>query len=445
MKITLSSKATLTKASSEVIQKIIKELTMPNPAYLEAKKHDRWTGNLEPELKFYELKPGSISFPRGYARRAWTLSAEQGQNPALEDHRRILEPLDLDFKGKLREYQQKALNDILSRDDGVLEASTGSGKTVMALAVIAVRKQPTLILVHTKELLQQWQERIKSFMGIDPGQIGAGKKNIQPVTVGMVQTVKKHLESLPEHFGHLIIDECHRAPSTTFSECVAAFDCRFLLGLSATPFRRDGLGKLIYWTLGEQVHKIDPQTLKANGSVLDFSILMPHTEFKYHYKDDYQTMIKALTEDEERNRLIVDRILSAAFNLGGTCLVVSDRLEHLNTLSTMLEQQGAPNTILTGSTPQKERESSVEDVQAGKIKILLSTVSLIGEGFDCPCLDTLFLTTPIKYKGRLIQVIGRILRPAPGKDPYLYDFWDREQPILNKQALHREKIYNEEM
>jgi superfamily II DNA or RNA helicase len=442
VKLTLNNKAILTEASTPILKNLAKELTLPNPAYQEAQKHGRWTGNIDQELKFYEKLPRGISFPRGYARRVYLYCAREGQVPEVIDQRRTLPEIDFKFKAELRDYQQKALDDILSRDDGVLEASTGSGKTVMALAAIAARKQPTLILTHTRELMNQWKSRVKSFLGIDAGQIGSGKMDIKPVTIGMVQTVRKRLASLPESFGHLIIDECHRTPSTTFSECVAAFDAKYMLGLSATPYRRDKLTKLINFSLGDLVHRVDPVMLQKTGAVLEASILMPRTEFRYDYRDDYQAMIAALVEDRDRNQLITDRIISAATYHGGTCLVVSDRVEHLHTIAQGLDGPGLNIEILTGKTPQAERSRIVTDVQAGKINVLLSTIQLIGEGFDCPGLDTLFLTTPIKFKGRLLQVVGRILRPAPGKDPYLYDIWDPCQPILNRQALEREKIYN---
>ncbi len=440
IKLYLSSNGTLTGAPINVIRQIRKELSMKNPAYIEARKHGRWTGNLDEWLRFYGLVKDGISFPRGYARRAWTLCAENGQAPSLEDCRRTLRPLQVDFQGKLRDYQEKALRDILSRDDGVCEAVTGSGKTVMALAVIEARNQPTLILVHTKELLQQWQDRIKQFLNVDPGKIGAGKMDIQPISVCMVQTLLKHLDTLPEHFGHLVVDECHRIPSSTFSECVKAFDARYLLGLSATPFRRDGLGKLIYWTLGDLVHKVDSDLLRDSGAVLKPEIVTRETDFSYDYRDDYTGMVSALTENQERNAFIAKDI-AGNMNGKGSALVVSDRVEHLRTLAGMVNAQNM--AVLTGQTPARDRERIVMELEQGNIRVLFSTVQLIGEGFDAAGLTDLYLTTPVKFKGRLLQVVGRILRPKDGKKPRIFDYQDVRQPVLRAQAKTRNRIFQQ--
>ncbi len=441
MKLTLNNKATLTEASTPILKSIAKELTMPNPAYQEAQKHGRWTGNIDQVLKFYEKLPRGISFPRGYARRVYLYCAREGQVPEVIDQRRTLPEIDFKFKAELRDYQQKALDDILARDDGVLEASTGSGKTVMALAAIAARKQPTLILTHTRELMNQWKSRVKSFLGIDAGQIGSGKMDIKPVTIGMVQTARKRLASLPESFGHLIIDECHRTPSTTFSECVAAFDAKYMLGLSATPYRRDKLTKLINFALGDLAHRVDPDLLKENGAVLRPRIEIRETDFEYCYSDDYTTMISELVQDYNRNRQIARDIEIEAAGSAGASLVVSDRIEHLQTLMDMTHLDG--KALLTGSTPTRDRERIVRDLAAGKIRVLFSTLSLIGEGFDAPGLCSLFLATPIKFEGRLLQVIGRILRPKDGKQPRIFDYIDTIQPILKAQAKARQKIYKE--
>jgi SNF2 family DNA or RNA helicase len=268
-KLLVDNKARLVNVPVEVIEHGKQYFTLPNPKYEQALKHGRYTGHLDKNLKFYELSPSDgFVFPRGQVRRCIKVLQKYGIKPEIQDNRRTLEPVVFDFKGQLRNYQQAAVNDICKRDSGVLEASTGSGKTVMALAVIAKRKQPTLILVHNKELLHQWADRIESFLGIKAGLVGDGKFEIRDVTVAIVNTAKKHLGELPQYFGQIIIDEAHRTPANMFTEVVTAFDSKFMLGLSATPYRNDGLTKLIHFTLGDLVHEVDPDILKENGAVL---------------------------------------------------------------------------------------------------------------------------------------------------------------------------------
>ena len=371
------------------------------------------------------LEGDAILFPRGFARQAIFLCRRfMHQTPAIVDQRHELPPIPLAFTKELRPYQQAALTDILSHEFGVLEAGTGSGKTVVALAAIAARRQPTLVLVHTKELLHQWAERVESFLGVTPGLIGDGHYEIQPITIAIVNSARNHLAELPARFGHLCVDECHRVPASLFTDVVTAFACRYMLGLSATAFRRDGLTKLIYMYLGDRVHQVETRELHATGAILKPEFIQRPTEFRYVYRGNYQALMKALTNNQARNELIVDDIAKEAANGDGTILVVSDRVHHCEELARLLAKKGLAAPVLTGQTKADERAELVEAIQQGQVKILLSTVQLIGEGFDCPNLATLFLTTPIKFTGRLLQVVGRILRPAAGKTPRVYDYVD---------------------
>jgi superfamily II DNA or RNA helicase len=324
----------------------------------------------------------------------------------------------------LRPYQQEAAAAVLGRDFGVLEAGTGSGKTVIALAVIAHRRQPTLILVHTKELLYQWAERIEEFLGCRAGLLGDGHHDLQPVTVAIVNSARRQLADLAGRFGQICVDECHRVPASLFTEVVKAFDCRYSLGLSATAFRRDGLTRLIYYYLGDRVHQVDREELQSAGAILRPEFVQRTTEFTYLYRGNYQELMTALANNEPRNRRIAADI-AAEVRLGaGTVLVVSDRVAHCERLAALLAEEGIIAAVLTGQTPKEERSRCVAAIRRGEQGVLISTVQLIGEGFDCPDLYTLFLTTPIKFSGRVLQVVGRILRPAAGKQPKVFDYVD---------------------
>lgn len=435
MKLKIKNNIRLTGIPSELCKELNTRYTLPNPKFLDAQKHGRWTNGIPHELKLYQSTTDGLFLPRGAGRDILNLARRYG-TVELVDNRQCLPELDLSFHGSLRPYQQQAVDGIQQKEFGVLEAGTGSGKTVMALSIIASRKQPTLILVHTKELLHQWQDRVKTFLDLDAGLVGGGKFGIQPITIAIVNTARKRLSELVTCFGHLVVDECHRVPSTTFSDIVNAFDCRYMLGLSATPFRRDGLGKLIGWYLGLHRVVVDIKTLHDTGAVLKPKVIKRETTFRYHYKDDYPAMISSLVEDPGRNNMIAADIRRQAKD-GGVSLVVSDRVQHLEELAVMT----GFGTILTGRTSAKKRKKIVTALEDGEIKILFSTLSLIGEGFDCANMDALFLTTPIKFDGRLQQVAGRVLRPAEGKKSTIFDYVDSQVGLLAHQARSRELVY----
>ncbi|MEN8190944.1 MAG: DEAD/DEAH box helicase family protein, partial [Thermodesulfobacteriota bacterium] len=215
LKLTVSSDCLLEGMSLELEQELKSRLTIDNPKYIAAKKYGRWIGKkLKPKLKYYEPVVSGIRFPRGFGNQAILCCRTiMEQDPEILDQRRRLAEEEMRFSGTLRPYQQEAVSLVEKRAFGVLEAGTGSGKTVMALAVIAERRQPTLVVVHTKELLYQWQERISQFLDLDCGLVGDGHFTIEPVTVAIVNSARKRVDELKDHFGHLVVDECHRVPA----------------------------------------------------------------------------------------------------------------------------------------------------------------------------------------------------------------------------------------
>ena len=435
----------LENAPPSLLATLRAELTIDNPRYQDAKRFGRWIGKkLKPQLFFFREENGRFCFPRGFGNRAVRLCRRQtGVSPQLVDERRLLPPIDLTFRGTLRPYQETAVTAVLAHSFGVLEASTGSGKTVMALAVIARRQQPTLVLVHTRELMQQWRQRIRQFLGIDAGQAGDGRIDLQPVTVAIVNTARKHLDTLVPRFGHLVVDECHRVPASLFTEVVAAFDCHSMLGLSATAFRReDGMTRLIHISMGDRVHAVDGRMLEASGAVVRPELEQRPTGFVRDFQGEYPRLIKALAEDSRRNRQIAADVASLVRQgHQGTVLVVSDRVAHCQTLADLLTADGVAAAVLTGQSGPDQRLQVVEAVQAGRVPVLVATLQLIGEGFDCPGLSTLVLATPIRFEGRLLQVVGRIMRPAEGKKALVIDYVDVGIPVLRRSAAARREVF----
>jgi superfamily II DNA or RNA helicase len=443
--LTVAAEACLDGASAPLAAAIRQQLTIDNPKYLDARKYGRWVGKrLKPQLFFFEEKRGGLFFPRGFANQAIRLCRKHaGRMPRIVDHRRERPPAELSFVGSLRPYQEEAAAAILARDFGVLEAGTGSGKTVIALNVIARRRQPTLILVHTKELLYQWAERIEGFLGRRAGLLGDGHHDLQPVTVAIVNSARRQLSDLPGRFGQICVDECHRVPASLFTDVVKVFDCRYSLGLSATAFRRDGLTRLIYYYLGDRVHQVDREELQSAGAILRPEFIQRPTEFNYFYRGNYQELMTALAKNEARNRLIAADVAAEVRQGPGKVLVVSDRVAHCERLAALLAEEGITAAVLTGQTPGEERSRCVASIRGGELEVLISTVQLIGEGFDCPNLHTLFLTTPIKFTGRVQQVVGRILRPAADKKPKVFDYVDPVR-VLRTSAQARLRLFAEE-
>ncbi|PLX51367.1 MAG: helicase [Desulfobulbaceae bacterium] len=437
--LTVNHECLLEGTTAGAMAVIRKRLTIDNPKYVDAVKYGRWVGKrLKPKLTFYRQSKQGVRFPRGFANEAVRLvRRHDGVPPAVIDKRKRCPAVDFHFQAELRPYQQEAVEAVMDRQFGVLESGTGSGKTVMALAIIAGRQQPTLIIVHNKELLYQWQERIRQFLAIEPGLIGDGHFDIAPVSVAIVNTARKRLAELTDHFGQICVDECHRVPASLFTDVVTAFDCLYMLGLSATAFRRDGMSQLIYIFLGDLVHRVDKDELTAMGAVLKPELIQRPTAFRFRFRDNYQDLLKALTTDEQRNRQIVDDVVAQSHSSEGGILVVSDRVAHCDLLAEMLAERGVQCKVLTGRTASEERSATVEEVHRGEVRILISTLQLIGEGFDCPGLASLFLTTPIKFSGRLLQVVGRILRPSPGKKAMVFDYVDEQVGVLSRSAETR--------
>jgi len=402
---------------------------------------------IPPKLYFLdEVGEDALFVPRGFLKNIIEYCNENQIELEIDNQTHIFEDISFEFSGTLRPFQETAVEKQLPENEGVLCAPTGSGKTVIGIYMIAKRKQPTLIIVHTRELLDQWTDRIKTFLNIPEkniGHIGNGcLDEDKPITIALIQTLNKHPE-IVNNYGFLIIDECHRTPSRTFTAAVKNFEGRYILGLSATPYRRDGLSKIIEWYSGPIRHKIEPRDLINTGHITSVEAVIRKTNFIASMDDpsaEYSTMLQEISQNEERNQMIIDDVWKAA-GQGETCLILSDRKAHCHELKKLMGNLW--NTeILTGDTPTKERKQIVKDTNAGKIEVLIATSQLIGEGFDCKELSVLFLTMPIRFSGRVIQYLGRVLRPAKGKERALvFDYFDQNVKCLYPGMKTRKKEY----
>ena len=448
--ITITDNLRLKNVPPDILKILTEKLKFLNPKWLENEKMGRWNRGTPKELRFYDKVGASgLWIPRGYMRQLILLCRRHEIKYEIEDRRRSLSDINFSFQGELRPFQQLAVDRMLARDFGTLSSATGSGKTIMALYMIARRRQPALIIVHTKDLAAQWSQRIEAFLGIAAekvGLIGGGKKVVgTEITIALVQSLYKCVEDVAQHIGFLIVDECHRCPSRTFTEAVTGFDSKYMLGLSATPWRRDKLSKLIFWHLGDVHHEVDKNDLVEAGDVLSAEIIIRNTAFKSYYDpvNEYSKMLSELTADLERNVLIASDVARETERNGGICLVLSDRKAHCENLRALLKFRfKIESELLTGDLNMDERRKVIELLNQGEVNVVIATGQLVGEGFDCPNLSTLFLATPIRFSGRVIQYLGRVLRPAPGKTvARVFDYVDIHVDTLTKAAMARQRVY----
>ncbi len=241
----------------------------------------------------------------------------------------------------------------------------------------------------------------------------------------------------------VLVHNCHKVVVTSWADCITQFKHKYSLGLSATPFRRDGLGNAIYAYAGLRQATISAKKLIRKKAILKPEIKRINTEFYFFFKNNYQQMIKRLTESNIRNNLIIKNVIKDVLKRKQTALIVSDRVRHCKALQELLANQNIHSEILTGGVTSKQRKEIVRKLKSGELQIIISTVQLIGEGFDMPNLSTLHITTPIKYVGRIIQVVGRILRPSEGKKAVVYDYRDVKVEKLRWSGYARDRAYRD--
>jgi len=448
--ITITNNLRLKKVPPDLLAILTEKLEILNPKWLENERMGRWNRGTPQVLRFYDkVGPAGLWIPRGFMRQLILLCRKHDLKYQIDDQRRNLAATNFDFSGTLRPFQQVAVDRMLTKDFGTLNSATGSGKTIMALYMIAKRRQPTLIIVHTKDLAAQWTQRIESFLDIGAakvGLIGGGKKTLgEEITIALVQSLYKCVEEIAGKIGFLVVDECHRCPSRTFTEAVTGFDSKYMLGLSATPWRRDKLSQLIFWHLGDVHHEVDKKHLIQTGDVLPAEVIVRETSFKPYYDpvNEYSKMLSELTADTDRNVLIAGDVARESVSNTGICLVLSDRKAHCENLRALLKFRFKVEAeLLTGDLSMDERQKVIERLNQNKVKVVVATGQLIGEGFDCRDLSTLFLATPIRFSGRVLQYLGRVLRPAPDKKiARVFDYVDIHVDTLTKAAMARQKAY----
>jgi superfamily II DNA or RNA helicase len=341
----------------------------------------------------------------------------------------------------LKNYQQEPVNQMLVRNQGIIVAPPGSGKTVMGIEAIIKRGNKSLVLVHTKDLANQWIERINIFTDVKPGIIDSDHFSVKDITIGMVQSLNKPLEyAFFMQFGLIMLDEVHHAPAFTFKRLINQFPAKYRYGLTATPERVDGFTFLLKAVMGPTLYELDGNQLFNSGNILKPKIRAIHTNFYLPDCRDYKHLLNKIVQDNKRNHLIVNYIKSEA-SKGHYCLALSERIAHSRTLykifSTLCPEIKAAN--LTSKNRKTERSQVIQLINQGEINVLFAT-KLADEGLDIKRLDRLFLTCPIRSVNKVRQQTGRILRTFPGKSAaVVYDFVDSLCSLAQSQYYTRKK------
>jgi superfamily II DNA or RNA helicase/very-short-patch-repair endonuclease len=372
----------------------------------------------------------------------------------LRDERYIGVPLKVDFHGELRPDQQAAAEALFAHDTGVLAATTAFGKTVVSAWLIAQRGVNTLILVHRQQLLEQWIERLSSFLGVPPktiGRLGGGRHKLTgALDVALIQSLvrKEAVDDRVADYGQLIVDECHHVSARSFELAVRRAKGKFILGLSATATRKDGHHPIIFMQCGPIRHRVDA---KAQAASRPFShhVLVRPTGFHAEAPDpdpraEFQLLYGALWKDQKRNQMICADIVSATKE-GRSPLVLTERIEHLQCLAQLLSPEIPRLILLQGG--QSKRALAAALAQLAQIpdtvgRVVLATGGYIGEGFDDPRLDTLFLALPISWRGTIAQYVGRLHRLHEGKrEVRVYDYADLNVPMFSRMFDRRCRGY----
>jgi superfamily II DNA or RNA helicase len=437
----------------DLIARLVRLAAFQNPEFYRAQGMRLSTFGKPRIISCAELQVRYVSLPRGCLDAVVGLLRSSGVRALVEDRRESGSRLAVSFLGALRPDQQRALEALTAHDFGVLAAGTAFGKTLVAAAAIAERACSTLILVHRRELLTQWTERLRTFLDAeddDIGVIGGGKRKPSGrIDVALLQSLVRNgkVSDLVAGYGQVIVDECHHISARSFELIARRSKARYVVGLSATVTRKDGHHPIIFMQCGPVRHRVDPRA-QAAARTFDHLVRERHTRFELPSalqtsRPSMPAIFAALAQDGPRNVQIIDDVL-AALEAGRNPLVLTERRDHLDYLEFAFRGAARNIVVLRGGMSAKDRSRAEEAIAAPETeeRLFLATGRYLGEGFDEARLDTLFLAMPISWKGTLAQYVGRLHRDyASKREVVVYDYVDANVPVLARMASKRQAGY----
>ncbi|MFT8321951.1 MAG: DEAD/DEAH box helicase family protein [Bacillus sp. (in: firmicutes)] len=438
---------------SSFIQKLIQLSTFKNPEFFKAQAKRLSTYGIPRNIICYDELDSFLILPRGCKDDLITLLNKYSINYNFHDQTNAGANLSLSFEGNLRVEQEQAAIKLLERPIGVLSATTGFGKTVIAAALIAKRNVNTLIIVHRKQLINQWKGRLSTFLNVEDhqiGQIGGGKnKQTGIIDIATIQSLnyKGEIKEQVTQYGQIIVDECHHISAYSFECVLKKADATYIHGLTATPTRKDGLQPIMTMQLGPIRYKVNAQA-QAKVRPFEHILLSRHTNFqsaKTEDKKDIQSLFKEIIKDKDRNQMIFDDVLKELEN-GSIPLILTERVEHVHELALRFKGFAKNILVLTGGMSkqaEKEKLKRLEELPDNEERLIIATGKYIGEGFDHERLDTLFLVMPLSWKGTLQQYVGRLHRIHDFKtNVKVFDYVDDKEPVLKAMFDKRLKGYH---
>jgi superfamily II DNA or RNA helicase len=435
--------------------RLLRSAAFQNPEFYKAQAMRLSTWGRPRIVCCVEDHSAHIALPRGCLEDVRQLLNDVNIAVVVRDERCQGESLDVTFAGTLRPDQQTAGSALMAHETGVLAATTAFGKTVVAAWLIAQRRVNTLVLVHRRQLLEQWIDRLSAFLNLPPmaiGRIGGGRnKPTGMLDVAVIQSLvrKGVVDDRVGGYGHLIVDECHHLSAHSFEQVARRARARFVLGLSATVTRKDGHHPIIFMQCGPVRHRVNAK-LQAAVRPFDHTVIVRPTPFVQpteavaDNRKQFQLLYKALVEDDARNCRICEDVLEVV-RIGGSPLVLTERHEHLDRLADQLSGRVGHLIVLRGGTGKKQQRAIAEElatIPRDEERVLLATGKYIGEGFDDPRLDTLFVTLPISWRGTVAQYVGRLHRLYDGKrEVRVYDYADLGVSMLARMFDRRCRGY----
>jgi len=442
------------KLPSALVNRIARLAAFQNPEFYAAQAMRLPTFGKPRIISCATLLPKHIALPRGCLDGVLGLLGDAGIAAELRDERQQGQSVGTRFLGELTAEQEEAAAALLGHEIGVLAATTGFGKTIIAAKMIAARDRNTLILVHRRQLLDQWVARLQAFLDIPPSKIGvihSGKKRPTGIIdIALMQSLvrKGVVSDCVAGYGHVVVDECHHLSAVGFEAIAREVKARYFLGLSATVTRRDGHHPIIFMQCGPVRHRVDARK-QAAIRPFDYKVVFRRTEFRLarasgDEKPAIQELYARLARDPVRNDLIFDDILSA-LEAGRSPVVITERRDHLDVLASRLSKFVKNVIVLRGGLGARQSRAAIESLAAipdDEERVLVATGRYLGEGFDDARLDTLFLTMPISWRGTLAQYAGRLHRLYAAKcDVVIYDYVDENEAMLAKMAVKRKAGY----